>query len=41
MNASVAQPIGNHYSEVVAHNNYPCAGDDRSVAIAGRSEGEW
>ena len=41
MTGSVAQPKGNYDSEFAPHNNYPCAGDDKWVAIAVRSEEEW
>ena len=41
MTGIVAQPRGNNDPEFAPHNNYPCAGDDRWVAIAVRTEEEW
>ena len=41
MTGSVARPKGNHDSEFAPHNNYPCSGDDRWVAIAVRTDEEW
>ena len=41
MTGSVAQPKGNYDSEFAPHNNYPCDGDDKWVAIAVRTEEEW
>ena len=41
MNARTATPQGNLSDEFAPHNNYPCAGEDRWVAIAVRTEQEW
>ena len=41
MNARVAEPQGNYDPRHAPHNNYPCRGDDRWVAIAVRTEEEW
>lgn len=41
MNGRVAEPQGNFDSEYAPHNNYPCQGDDRWVAIAVQTEEEW
>ena len=41
MNGRVAEPQGNFDSEFAPHNNYPCPGDDRWVAIAVKTEEEW
>jgi benzylsuccinate CoA-transferase BbsF subunit len=32
---------GNRQGEMAPHNNYPCAGDDRWVSIAVKSQEEW
>ena len=34
-------PEGNQDSDFAPHNNYPCAGDDKWVAIAVKTEEEW
>jgi len=41
MTGQVARPQGNYDPEFAPHNNYPCAGDDKWVAIAVRTEEEW
>ena len=41
MNGRVAEPRGNYDPEFAPHNNYPCQGEDRWVAIAVRTESEW
>ena len=41
MTGRVAQPQGNYDQEFAPHNNYPCTGDDKWVAIAVRTEEEW
>ncbi len=41
MNQRVGGPQGNQDPEFAPHNNYPCLGDDRWVAIAVKSEEEW
>ena len=35
------QPRGNYDPTMAPYGNYPCAGDDRWVSIAVRSEAEW
>ena len=41
MNGVERAPQGNYDSEFAPHNNYPCAGDDKWVAIAVRTDQEW
>lgn len=41
MNGAVSEPMGNVDPEFAPHNNYPCAGDDRWVSIAVRTQEEW
>ena len=41
MNGTERAPQGNYDSEFAPHNNYPCAGDDKWVAIAVKTEEEW
>jgi crotonobetainyl-CoA:carnitine CoA-transferase CaiB-like acyl-CoA transferase len=41
VNGHVASRDGNHDREMAPHGVYPCAGDDRFVAIAVRDEREW
>ncbi len=41
VNAHVASRDGNHDREMAPHGVYPCAGDDRFVAIAVRDEHDW
>ncbi|PKB63507.1 MAG: hypothetical protein BZY80_07005 [SAR202 cluster bacterium Io17-Chloro-G2] len=41
MNGKEPAPEGNHDAEFAPHNNYPCAGDDKWVAIAVKTEEEW
>ena len=41
MNGKVSEPMGNVDPEFGPHNNYPCAGDDRWVSIAVRTQEEW
>ncbi len=41
VNGRVASREGNHDREMAPHGVYPCAGDDRFVAIAVRDEREW
>ena len=41
MTGHVAGPRGNADIESAPHNNYPCAGDDKWVAIAVATEEEW
>ena len=41
MNGRVTPPQGNSHRAYVPHNVYPCAGDDRWIAIAVTSEEEW
>ena len=41
MNGTEQTPQGNYDSEFAPHNNYPCAGDDKWVAIAVKTEEEW
>ena len=41
MNGRTTEPQGNLSIEFAPHNNYLCAGDDRWVAIAVRTEQEW
>jgi benzylsuccinate CoA-transferase BbsF subunit len=41
MNGRVMGTMGNRSSFMVPHNNYPCVGDNRWVAIAVNGEDEW
>ncbi|MBM3156831.1 MAG: CoA transferase, partial [Chloroflexi bacterium] len=41
MNGRVMGTMGNRSSFMTPHNNYPCTGDNRWVAIAVNSEDEW
>ena len=41
MTGRVAEPQGNYDVEAAPHNNYPCAGDDKWVAISVGTEEEW
>ena len=41
MNGRVAEPQGNFDTEFAPHNNYPCQGEDRWLAIAVKTEEEW
>ena len=41
MNGRVTEPMGNSHRAYAPHNVYPCAGDDRWIAIAVTDEGEW
>ena len=41
MNGAEQTPQGNYDSEFAPHNNYPCAGDDKWVSIAVKTEEEW
>jgi len=41
VNGSVASRDGNHDREMAPHGVYPCAGDDRWVAIAVRDDRDW
>ena len=41
MTGRVAEPRGNYDVEAAPHNNYPCAGDDKWVAISVDTEEEW
>ena len=41
MTGNVAGPRGNADIEAAPHNNYPCAGEDKWVAIAVATEEEW
>ena len=41
VNGQVASRDGNHDREMAPHGVYPCAGDDRWVAIAVRDDRDW
>jgi benzylsuccinate CoA-transferase BbsF subunit len=41
MTGRAAQPQGNYDPDFAPHNNYPCAGEDKWVSIAVRTEEEW
>lgn len=41
MTGRVAEPWGNYDVEAAPHNNYPCTGDDKWVAISVGTEEEW
>jgi benzylsuccinate CoA-transferase BbsF subunit len=41
MSGQAAQPRGNYDPDFAPHNNYPCAGQDKWVSIAVRTEEEW
>lgn len=41
MNGRVQGRMGNRYPYMAPHGAYPCAGDDRWLAIAVGSDGEW
>ena len=41
MNGRVMGTVGNRSSFMVPHNNYPCVGDNRWVAIVVNTEDEW
>ncbi len=41
VNGEVASRDGNHDREMAPHGVYPCAGDDRWVAIAVRDDSDW
>ncbi len=41
MTGQAPAPQGNDDPEFAPHNNYPCAGDDKWVAIAIRTDTEW
>ena len=41
MNGVVATRDGNRDRELAPHGVYPCAGDDRWIAIAARDDRDW
>ncbi len=41
MNGELRPPIGNRHAHFAPHNVYPCAGDDRWVAIACETDGHF
>ena len=41
MNGRVARPQGNRHPYMAPHNNYPCAGEDKWVSIAVKTNEEW
>lgn len=41
MNGMERTPQGNYDADFAPHNNYPCAGDDKWVAIAVKTGEEW
>jgi crotonobetainyl-CoA:carnitine CoA-transferase CaiB-like acyl-CoA transferase len=41
MNGRVAEPKGNEHASHAPHNAYPCAGEDRWIAIDVGSDEEW
>ncbi|MEO9256357.1 MAG: CoA transferase, partial [Tepidiformaceae bacterium] len=41
INGRVAPPRGNASDQYAPHGDYPCAGDDRWIAIVGRDGDEW
>ena len=41
MTGRVPRPQGNYDPDFAPHNNYPCAGEDKWVSIAVRTEEEW
>ncbi len=41
MNGRVAGPVGNDLYDMAPHNTYPCAGEDRWIAIAVGNDREW
>ena len=41
MNGRVARPQGNRHPYMSPHNNYPCAGEDKWVSIAVKTNEEW
>jgi benzylsuccinate CoA-transferase BbsF subunit len=41
MTGQAARPRGNYDPDFAPHNNYPCAGQDKWVSIAVRTEEEW
>jgi benzylsuccinate CoA-transferase BbsF subunit len=41
MNNRVAKPKGNRHPHMAPHNNYPCAGEDKWISIAVKTNQEW
>ncbi|MFA7249402.1 MAG: CoA transferase [Dehalococcoidia bacterium] len=41
MNGRVAKPKGNDHLSVAPHGYYPCAGDDRWIAISAENDRQW
>ena len=41
MNSRITESMGNYHATYVPHNVYPCAGEDRWIAIAVTNQEEW